>query len=195
MRRIFLTIALVVIALSSNTLAKKPMKEHPDRKDVDGIEREDPEMLAANKKARESLMTFVRALGKREKGKRYLLKVTLKEGDTVEHVWLEPVRWNDPGLLGVLAVDPVEIKKHKKGDVIYPLPADVSDWLILSEDGTKEGGFTADVIEKRRAAAKKGKPEGAGASAAESESESGEKEKPEGGEKEKPEEKSDGSSR
>ena len=151
--------------------------------------------VAGAKKARESLMTFVRALGKREKGKRYLLKVTLKEGDTVEHVWLEPVRWNDPGLLGVLAVDPVEIKKHKKGDVIYPLPADVSDWLILSEDGTKEGGFTADVIEKRRAAAKKGKPEGAGASAAESESESGEKEKPEGGEKEKPEEKSDGSSR
>ena len=87
--------------------------------------------------------------------KRYLLKAVIMEGQDTEHVWLEPVKWNDPGLVGILAVDPITIKKHKKGDEITPQPEEVTDWVILSRDGSKKGGFTIDVIEKRRAEAKK----------------------------------------
>ncbi len=111
---------------------------------------EDKEMLAAQKKAFDTLKTFIEAIQDREDGKRYLLKVKLEEGDEVEHVWLEPVKWSDPGLLGILAVDPVAIKKHKKGDVIAPVPSEISDWVILSDDGSKQGGYTMDVIERRR---------------------------------------------
>lgn len=135
--------------------AEDSLQEHPDRKDVTGVDGEDKEMLAAQKKALETLKTFIAALQNLDDDKRYLLKVKLVEGDDVEHVWLEPVKWNDPGLMGILAVDPVAIKKHKMGDVISPLPKDVSDWVILSADGSKEGGFTMDVIEKRREKEKK----------------------------------------
>ena len=137
------------------TFAEDSLEEHPDRKDVIGVDGEDKEMVAAQKKALETLMTFIAALQNRDDAKRYLLKVKLEEGEEVEHVWLEPVKWNDPGLLGILAVDPVAIKKHKKGDIISPLPRDVSDWVILSSDGSKVGGFTMDVIEKRREKEKK----------------------------------------
>lgn len=95
------------------------------------------------------LMQFIRAIQKRAEGERYLLKVRLTEGDVVEHVWLEPVKWNDPGLIGILAVDPVTIKKMKKGDIVAPLPREITDWVILSKDGTRQGGFTEDVIERR----------------------------------------------
>lgn len=154
MKSILLILALVACGSLDHAFSQDKVKEHPDRKDVAGIDGEDREMIAAQEKARKSLMGFIEALQKREKNKRYLLKVKLEEGDKVEHVWLEPVKWNEPGLLGILAVDPVAIKKHKKGDVIAPSPADVSDWVILSADGTKKGGFTADVIEKRRAETK-----------------------------------------
>lgn len=145
-----LTCLCTSLALLDAVSADDKITEHDERKDVAGVDGENREMLAAQEKARETLKTFVDALEKRERDKRYLLKVRLEEGDEVEHVWLEPVKWDDPGLVGILAVDLVSIKKHKKGDVIAPLPSEVSDWVILSEDGSKEGGFTMDVIAKLR---------------------------------------------
>ena len=145
--------AVALIQVTSMNADDK-VEKHPTRDDVVGVDGEDKEMLEAQGKARDSLMRFVKAVQKREKGKRYLLKVKLSEGEAVEHVWLEPVKWNDPGLIGILAVDPVSLKTRKKGDTIAPRPSEVTDWVILSADGTKEGGFTADVIEKRKAKAK-----------------------------------------
>jgi uncharacterized protein YegJ (DUF2314 family) len=149
-------ILICAIALTQITPmnADEKIEKHPTRDDVAGVDGEDKEMLEAQKKAQDTLMQFIKAIQKREVGKRYLLKVKLSEGEEVEHVWLEPVKWNDPGLLGILAVDPVALKKKKKGDTIKPLPSEITDWVILSEDGSKEGGFTADLIEKRKAKTK-----------------------------------------
>ena len=147
------SLLLTISALCSATGQEK-IKVHPERKDVAGISDTDAEMNAAQEKARATLKSFIIALMDREPDKRYLLKVAIKEGEEVEHVWLEPVKWNDPGLVGLLAVEPVAIKKHKRGDLISPLPDDVSDWLILSKDGTKKGGYTDDVIQKREEEAK-----------------------------------------
>jgi len=72
--------------------------------------------------------------------------------DTEEKIKGHPERKD---AAGILAVDPITIKKHKKGDEITPQPEEVTDWVILSRDGSKKGGFTIDVIEKRRAEAKK----------------------------------------
>ena len=182
MKSLLLTLAVLACMSPDITHAQDKVKEHPERKDVAGIDGEDKEMLDAQEKALKTLKTFIEALQNRKEGNRYLLKVKITEKDEVEHVWLEPVKWNDPGLLGVLPADPVAIKKHKKGDVIAPLPADVSDWVILSSDGSKEGGFTMDVIEKRRTKEKeKSEQGGAGQPATRSESDS------EGGDKPQPE--------
>lgn len=142
-------IATALLTVSSLN-AEEKVKEHPTRTDVVGMDGGDAEMLAAQKRARDTLKQFIEALQKRDKNKRYLLKVRLAEGENAEHVWLEPVKWNNPGLLGILAVDPVALKKKNKGDIIAPRPDEVTDWVILSEDGSKQGGFTADVIEKRK---------------------------------------------
>ncbi|MGV3661981.1 MAG: DUF2314 domain-containing protein [Prosthecobacter sp.] len=154
-----LLLALLCLLPSNSLLlqAQEKMKEHPTRDDVTGIPSDDPELLAAYQKARDTLIHFVNALEKPDPQKRYLLKVKLIEGGQTEQVWLEPVRWMEPGLKGVLAVDPVFIKNYKKGDVIHPLPGEVSDWVILSEDGTKEGGLTEDLVQRRRAELEKSK--------------------------------------
>ncbi len=149
MRLIFLIVTFAAF-LVTDVLSQSSLEKHADRKDVDGVDGGDAEMLAAQEKARESLGDFVEALKNRKDDQRYLVKVRLEEGDEVEHVWLEPVKWVEPGLKGILAVDPVAIKKYSKGDVIAPRPKEISDWLILLPDGGKKGGYTVDVIAKRK---------------------------------------------
>lgn len=126
------------------------------REDIVGVSDEDEEMNAAMEKARKTLPEFVKEIQKRDdKNKLYMIKVLISEGEHGEHVWLVPVKWMDPGLVGILASEPAKIKKVKKGDVIRPLPSEISDWVIMNRDGTKQGGFTMDVIEKHEKAAKK----------------------------------------
>lgn len=142
-------VAAAALLLAPAIRADEQIIKLPGRDDVVGVDGDDGEMLEAQKKAQDSLMQFIRAIQKRAEGERYLLKVRLTEGDVVEHVWLKPVKWNDPGLIGILAVDPVTIKKMKKGDIVAPLPREITDWVILSKDGTRQGGFTEDVIERQ----------------------------------------------
>lgn len=62
---------------------------------------------------------------------------------------------------------------------IAPLPANVFDWGIPFSDGSKDGGFTMDVIERRRAKDKEEKSgqggDGQPATRSESDSEGGDK--------------------
>ena len=136
-------------ASSKNQKEARQKIESVGREDVVQAESDDKEMNAAMKKARDTLLTFFNVLEKRDKDKRYLLKVRIEEDGEVEHVWLEPVKRQESGIIGMLANKPVSIKKHKVGDVIAPLPDEVSDWAILSKDGTYEGGYTIKLMEKR----------------------------------------------
>ncbi len=133
-----------------SSLFRRKIKKHPQRDDVVGIRDSDEEFKAARERAMATLRGFVEAVQRPEEGKRYLLKVELAEGNEVEHVWLEPVKWLNPGLAGVLAVEPLSIKKHKRGDVIAPRPSEISDWVIIAPDGSKIGGFTMDAMDGRR---------------------------------------------
>ena len=117
-------------------------------------------MNEAMEKARETFGQFTKALKDMDDEKRYLLKMRIAEGDDVEHVWLEPVKLEkqegekSSGVVGVLAVKPFEIKKWKQGDVLRPKLDEISDWVIFSEDGSKKGGFTIDVLDKLEREAK-----------------------------------------
>ena len=78
--------------------------------------------------------------------------MALTEDATTEHVWLEPVRWANPGIEGILAVDRANLPSYKRGDLIRPVPDKISGWVILDEDGDQRGGFTIEVIERRQEA-------------------------------------------
>jgi len=98
------------------------IKKHPERDDVFGVRRNDGEMKSAREQVMATLRGFITEVQNPVEGRRYLIKVELKEGKEVEHVWLEPVKWMNPGLAGILAVKPAFITKHKQGDVIAPMP-------------------------------------------------------------------------
>lgn len=133
-----------------SSLFGRGITKHPERDDVVGVRRGDGEFKRAREQAMETLRGFIEEVQDPQEGTRYLVKVELTEGKEVEHVWLEPVRWLNPGLAGYLAVEPAFIKKHKMGDLITPLPAQISDWVIIAADGSKRGGFTVDSIDRRR---------------------------------------------
>ena len=133
-----------------SSLFGRGLKKHPDRDDVIGVRSDDKEFKRAREQVMKTLRGFIEEVQNPKEGTRYLVKVELREGKEVEHVWLEPVKWINPGLVGILASEPAFIKKHKVGDLIKPLPDQISDWAIIAPDGSKCGGFTVDTIDNRR---------------------------------------------
>ena len=125
-------------------------KKHRERNDVVGVPCGDREFKRAREQVMATLRGFIEELQNPREGTRYLVKVELKEGKEVEHVWLDPVKWINPSLAGILASEPAFIKSYKVGDLIKPLPDQISDWIIIAPDGSKRGGFTLDTIDKRR---------------------------------------------
>lgn len=79
---ILLFCAIALIQITPMNAAEK-VKKHPARDDVTGVDGEDKELLAAQRKAQESPMQFIKAIQKPEEGKRYLLKVKLSEGKEI----------------------------------------------------------------------------------------------------------------
>ena len=147
LNKLFVAVTLLSISMS----VAQEIKDHPDRKDVAGVRAQNKEMILAQKEAKKTLLSFVKSLENKDPEKRYLLKIRLKEGDKVEHVWLEPVRLFENKVQGILSVEPIYIEMYKKGDSITPLPSQISDWIIFSKDGSKKGGYTSDVISKYQA--------------------------------------------
>ena len=149
MKKSFVIFTVLFIANNIPALSQENLQKHPERKDVRGVNGEDQEMKEAQQRAQKELIKFINSLKSPDADKRYLLKVKLEEKGEVEHVWLEPVKLKGSGVIGILAVKPIYIEKFKQGDLIYPTPKKITDWVILSSDDSKEGGYTLDVIEKR----------------------------------------------
>jgi len=50
---------------------------------------------------------------------------------------------------GKLDNDPVDIPGKKAGDEVTFHQGEISDWLIMSEDGSMVGGYTVKVLQSR----------------------------------------------
>lgn len=69
-------------------------------------------------------------------------KVGLKEGSTVEHIWLgDVVMEEDRTLYGTISNHPVNLKNVSMGSKVLVERKDISDWMII-EAGRLIGGYT-----------------------------------------------------
>jgi uncharacterized protein YegJ (DUF2314 family) len=76
-------------------------------------------------------------------GRSYAVKVPLREGDEVEHMWLAPTFVRPDTLSGILMGVPADLNDVKEGDVIEVAVSEVEDWVYWRADGTRVAFYSA----------------------------------------------------
>jgi len=113
------------------------------------VDDDDPEMLAAISKARESLPQFWQIFTAHSQGEKgFALKVRIKDGSTTEHFWAIDLEHHDSMTLGTINNDPNKVGTIKLGERIKIPEADISDWMYL-RDGKVVGNYTLRPLLKK----------------------------------------------
>lgn len=106
------------------------------------VAKDDPQMLAAIAKARETLPQFWTVFDKRERGESgFSLKVKITDKSGSEHFWATDLERRDGKIMGTINNDPNIVSTVKLGDRIVIPGSDISDWLYM-RDGKMVGNET-----------------------------------------------------
>jgi uncharacterized protein YegJ (DUF2314 family) len=112
------------------------------RDKVVNVDENDPEMLVAIAKARESLPQFWQVFEDRARGESdFALKVKITDKNGTEHFWATEIERQDGRTMATINNDPNIVASVKLGDRIEIPEADISDWLYL-RDGKMVGNET-----------------------------------------------------
>jgi uncharacterized protein YegJ (DUF2314 family) len=122
------------------------------RDDVALVEKNDPDMAAAFRKARETLPEFLAlARAPRPTASKLAVKIAIPAGDDDEYFWLTQIGQRGEKYAGRINNTPRAATQVKFGQVIEFSEAEIVDWLYL-EDGKMHGNFTACALLKREPA-------------------------------------------
>ena len=93
---------------------------------------DDPEMLAAIAKARDTLPEFWTVFDKREHGESgFAMKVKITDKSGSEHFWATDLERRDGKIMGTINNEPNIVSTVKLGERIVIPESDISDWLYL----------------------------------------------------------------
>lgn len=144
------TLVVVIVLLPLVTGCSKQEHEHGQDKDkAIGVQKGDPEMVAAIAEARQTLPEFWQAFDKRERGESdFAMKVKITDGDKVEYFWLIDLERSGGKTMGTINNDPNKVTNVKLGARIEIPEADISDWLYF-RDGKMVGNRTLKPLFKQ----------------------------------------------
>lgn len=113
-----------------------------------------PELEAASRRARDQWLKWGPDFRKHfPPGSSFMAKGPFQHDDSseLEWMWIEVLQWNETGELeGILANDPVHIRRFQAGARVK-FPAErIYDYQILKPDGTREGNETGRLMEQHR---------------------------------------------
>jgi len=112
------------------------------------VEEDDPEMVAAIAKARETLPRFWESFDRHEHGETdFGLKVKITDSHGTEHFWAIRIEKKDGRIFGTLDNDPNIVRSVKLGERIEIKEADISDWTYFRGD-KMHGNYTLRVLFK-----------------------------------------------
>jgi len=130
----------VTTAISVAVLTLVPACSKDDK--TISVAADDPQMLAAIAKARETLPEFWSVFDKREHGEGgFSLKVKITDKGRTEHFWATDIKRGDGKISGTINNDPDIVSTVKFGDRIEIPDSDISDWLYM-RDGKMVGNET-----------------------------------------------------
>jgi uncharacterized protein YegJ (DUF2314 family) len=104
---------------------------------------------AATGEAIDSLDRFIAALAHPSPGQSdFSVKVPLRDGGTLNLLWLQHVTCDGPTFTGLLGPDAAEIPGHSRGERVTIGAREIADWMFV-ENGRLVGGFTLRAIRER----------------------------------------------
>lgn len=127
----------------------------PVKLPVINVEDDDPRMKAAVDEARSRWPEFVEAFRTKD-CEHYAIKTPLKDGDNIEHIWVEVDGIETQYVHGTLGNDPVDLPNYKLGDRVEIPVAEIEDWCFM-RNNQPSGLFTTKVLTEIQDARKKGK--------------------------------------
>ena len=139
---------LLVIALPG-TAGGQEVVRRDGEPEVRMFQSGDPDMVAAFDAARSSVSGLVQRLPKLQAAEIYAsVKVPVVEGDQVEHIWLNDVRFDRGQVHGALGNAPLNLPSWSYGDPISVPLERISDWMVVYQDRLI-GGYTLFVARNR----------------------------------------------
>ena len=101
---------------------------------VTGVAANDPRMNAAMEKARSTCKEFTAALANKKPGQGgYSVKVAVKDGEQVEHMWLSDVQFDGTKFTGRIGNAPEMVKTVGIGTRLRMVFADVGPGLAIPQ--------------------------------------------------------------
>ncbi|HTL16757.1 MAG TPA: DUF2314 domain-containing protein [Patescibacteria group bacterium] len=112
---------------------------------------DDPEMLAAIAKARDTLPQFWNRYEKHDQGETdFALKVKISDKSQTEYFWVSELERKNGELFGTINNDPELVHNVKLGQRLKIPAEDIADWLYLKQ-GKIVGNYTLRVLFKKMA--------------------------------------------
>jgi uncharacterized protein YegJ (DUF2314 family) len=119
---------------------------------------DDPLMVKAVEKARESWPKFVAAY-EADAGENFSIKAPVTHGENTEFIWISVTAIEGDNVYGELANDPGDLGPLKLGSKVSVPVSDLNDWCYIDGDGNLKGGYTIEAVQKAAKRARKQKPE------------------------------------
>ena len=146
-------IALLTAALAAGGAGQahaQTVMDKINRDEVIRLPKDDPDMAAAMRKARETLPQFL-ALWRapRASTSHFAVKVGIKDDvGGVEYFWITPFTEKDGRYSGRIDNDPNTVKNVKLGDTVRFGQDEIVDWLYL-DGADMKGNYTACELFRR----------------------------------------------
>ncbi|MBL8482895.1 MAG: DUF2314 domain-containing protein [Rhodocyclaceae bacterium] len=141
--------AKAVIAVLFATFSSFASAQERDENEIVFVGTTDPNMVAAIKHARTTLVDFLKLAANPPAGTDgYKLKVMVIDGARTEHFWVTPFMVLPDGFAGVLANDPKVVRNVKAGQLVRFDESLISDWGY-TKDGRQVGSFTVCALFKK----------------------------------------------
>jgi len=108
---------------------------------------DDPLMMEAVEKARESWPRFVAAY-EAKAGEKFSIKAPVTHGENTEFIWIAVTTIEGDRVYGELGNEPGNLGSLKLGSKVSVPVADLNDWAYLDKAGKMTGGFTIEAVQK-----------------------------------------------
>ena len=134
------------VALSAcGTPDQTTITERAQSDSVQMVKSDDPELLRAFAKARQTLDEFLARLAAKDPAVAMpALKVRIQDGDAVEYFWVTSPSVSGQVYSGTIDNDPETVRNVHNGEVISFPKSQIYDWTYHDPDGRKTfGNFTA----------------------------------------------------
>jgi uncharacterized protein YegJ (DUF2314 family) len=149
-----LKLLLIVALAASAALLAAPLAgaqnvlERTQRDLTSEIPSNNPDMVAAKQKARDTLQQFLAlALAPRPSTTRFAVKSAIRDRGMVEFFWISPFLATETGFSGQIDNAPEFVQNVKLGDTVNFAESDIVDWLYVDE-GKLKGNYTLCAILK-----------------------------------------------